>query len=685
MLQKKKRYLKILFVIFILVFLALCVKKHRGIVNTFFKITGIEAPYEWTAYAKTKYGSYKQAVKVDVDLDEEILISSNDQDAASIQTTIPTVSTPVDESLEIDALIEEELNSGLYSFTEPLLIQNPYKTSPLTALFLFSTEESCQVQITVKGKTANANLTFLSDMAVSHRIPVIGLYPDMENTVILTLLDSDGKILDEQTHYIQTEKLPEKLENAVYSVTQSEESAFSLTMLSGMSTPLPFAYDSQGDIRWYLTTGTAINGVFTLSNGRLMLQDDNAFVLSTEKPQAVLMDEMDYLGRTYQQYYIPNGFHHEVKEKEPDGNLLLLSSSLEGHFEDEIIEIDRTTGEIVNQLNLADIFGRTYVNQMDWAHMNTVSYCEEDDSIIISARNLHSVMKINWTTHELKWILCDPEFWEDTVFASYVLEPVGDFVYHFHQHSAYQVSSDLDGNPDTIELTLFDNHQDKYRKVSYFDNKDFSYSIVYSIDEEAHTVEQLKRFETVYSRITSNTIYDEESNHIFSMCGTVPDSDFENCNAMTYEMDYSTGDTLNQYALKYTFYRANEMQINYSDLSAALYTDTDYIKGSLRPAVKTEKNVRTPDTLLTEGVSFHLTGNILYATCKAHSIAQIIFKGTEHSYVYDNTSIMQFDKDYLDYESPIPIPLSNLEADTYEIYVVYLDNYYTTGQTITIP
>ena len=43
-----------------------------------------------------------------------------------------------------------------------------------------------------------------------------------------------------------------------------------------------------------------------------------------------------------------------------------------------------------------------------------------------------------------------------------------------------------------------------------------------------------------------------------------------------------------------------------------------------------------------------------------------------------------FDKDYLEYISPMPVPLSNLEADTYEIYVMYMNEYYGTGEIFTI-
>lgn len=107
------------------------------------------------------------------------------------------------------------------------------------------------------------------------------------------------------------------------------------------------------------------------------------------------------------------------------------------------------------------------------------------DTILISARDIESVIKLNWTTKKIQWILCDPRFWEGTGYESYVLQPEGDFMYHFQQHTAYQLSADLDGNPDTIELSMFDNHYVSGRKskLDYYDNDDASYLLVYSIDE----------------------------------------------------------------------------------------------------------------------------------------------------------------------------------------------------------
>ena len=60
------------------------------------------------------------------------------------------------------------------------------------------------------------------------------------------------------------------------------------------------------------------------------------------------MYETDYLGRVYQIYYVKNGLHHEIIEKEEGGNLLVATSSLEDeHFEETIQEISRESGQPV--------------------------------------------------------------------------------------------------------------------------------------------------------------------------------------------------------------------------------------------------------------------------------------------------------------------------------------------------
>ena len=568
--KKTKIAVFIIFLILAVLFAALCWKKRRGIYNTYMKLTGQEIPYSVQEKRRKKYGYYDQELNASMNLENPVYITENDGSANEIETDIPKETTRIASSYEIDQQLQAELENG-YSWEEPMVIQNPYQVSPLTAVIIFDTKEECAVRFTVKGKTEAADISGEVESAASHRIPVIGLYPAMENTVVLELLDKSGKVTDSQEITITTDELPDKLDDAVKPVKTSGESAFELTMVYGQRTTFPFAYDCMGDIRWYMS-GEFTSGIYMLSNSRMIVASNEAFMPSQAKPQTTNLYEMDYLGRAYTMYYVAGGNHHEVIEKEPDGNLLVLTSSLEGHIEDKIQEIDRQTGEVVNELIMEDIFSGKYEDRVDWTHLNTVSYQSETDTIVISPRNLESVVKLNWTTKEIQWILCDPRFWEGTEYEKYVLQPEGDFVYQFQQHTAYQMETDLDGDDQTIEVSMFDNHYVKVRKsdvLQYFDGEKESYLLVYAVNEAEKTVKQIKKIPTVWSTITSSAIYDADSNHIFGMCGHVKDSE-DKRRGMNYEFDYDTEELINQFSIKSYYYRASEMRIDWNDLAAVM-------------------------------------------------------------------------------------------------------------------
>lgn len=71
----------------------------------------------------------------------------------------------MDTSLEVDQQLEEEQKNG-YTWEEPLIVQNPYRYSPLTAVILFDTDEECEVHVTVKGKTEAADIEGTVDAAI---------------------------------------------------------------------------------------------------------------------------------------------------------------------------------------------------------------------------------------------------------------------------------------------------------------------------------------------------------------------------------------------------------------------------------------------------------------------------------------------------------------------------------------
>ena len=685
--KKTKIAVFIIFLILAVLFAALCWKKRRGIYNTYMKLTGQEIPYSVQEKRRKKYGYYDQELNASMNLENPVYITEKDDSANEIETDIPKETTRIASSYEIDQQLQAELENG-YSWEEPMVIQNPYQVSPLTAVIIFDTKEECAVRFTVKGKTEAADISGEVEAAVSHRIPVIGLYPAMENTVVLELLDKSGKVTDSQEITITTDELPDKLDDAVKPVKTSGESAFELTMVYGQRTTFPFAYDCMGDIRWYMS-GEFTSGIYMLSNSRMIVASNEAFMPSQAKPQTTNLYEMDYLGRAYTMYYVAGGNHHEVIEKEPDGNLLVLTSSLEGHIEDKIQEIDRQTGEVVNELIMEDIFGGKYEDRVDWTHLNTVSYQPETDTIVISPRNLESVVKLNWTTKEIQWILCDPRFWEGTEYEKYVLQPEGDFVYQFQQHTAYQLETDLDGDDQTVEVSMFDNHYVKVRKsdvLKYFDGEKESYLLVYAVNEAEKTVKQIKKIPTVWSTITSSAIYDADSNHIFGMCGHVKDSE-DKRRGMTYEFDYDTEELINQFSIKSYYYRASEMKIDWNDLAAAMEIKDNYIMGELYQPVKATWFFwqKKPEQVLEDGeITLHLTGQVLYAGAYDHQISQIILHCKNNTYVYDTTDIRLHTKSYLKFYENIPVPLQGMEADDYEIYVVYQNEFYDLEQNIKI-
>lgn len=677
---KKLLFFVVFFVVAVL-FLSLCWKKRIGIYNTFMKLTGQESNYEVLVnLKKDHYGYYKQELKVTMDREDNAKIQENDSASDDIETAISKESTLVETTAEIDQQLQSEQEQG-YTWEEPMVISNPYQISPLTAVVLFDTDEECAVRVTVKGKTEAADISGELEKTTSHKVPVIGLYPGMDNRVVLELLDDSGKVTDSQEITITTDTLPETMQDVVTPVETSGESAYGLTMVYGQDTKYPLAYDCMGDVRWYMSREADNYGLYNLSNTHFLVQDTGGYVPSLGKPQTTNLYEFDYLGRAWNLYYVAGGTHHEVIEKEPGGNLLVLTSSLYYYEEDRIQEIDRNTGEVVNQLDMDELLKCKYTDQGDWAHVNTVSYQPEEDTIIISPRNLDSVIKVDWTTHEIKWILCDPRFWEGTEYEKYVLKQDGDFTYHIQQHSAYQLSADLDGNSDTVEISIFDNHYGYVRRkqIDYYERTGNSYVIVYSVDEKAGTVRQIKNLPVAFSKITSNTIYDEESNHIFGMSGHVKG------HGMNYEFDYDTGEILNQYRIETSFYRATEMKIDYDLLAADFEPETNYIKGELWQPVETNKSVSSPSQSLPDGeVAFRITGKTLYVGTYDHRISQIIFKGQEHTYVYDVSDIDLNNKNILAFTEEIPVPLQNMESDEYQIYMMYQDEFCDTQQSFKI-
>lgn len=627
---------------------------------------------------KAAYSSQKET--------QTIKTISSDPDGKKVSSdTIPEEAFFPIECQNADQKLQTELNSGKYTLKKPKVVLNPYGDAPLSAYILFTTKDSCQVRVTVKGKTAQTNVSGTLGKAKNHRVPVIGLYPGTNNKVLVETLNAKGKVLQKKTVRIKTKKIVSELKNAVKKVkvkgqTKKVHCAYGLTIISGQNN-LPFAYDEDGNIRWYMTRTTGSYGIFPLSNKRFIYQTKDSLAMTEEKAQTTEMMEMDFMGRTYQIYFVRNGIHHEVIEKTPGGNLLVLTSSINQHIEDAVLEIDRKTGKEVKYLDLQECFDDTYVNKVDWAHLNTVSYDKEENAILLSPRNLHAAVKVDWKTNKIKWIIAHPDMFKGTKQQNKVLTPKGKITWHFQPHSIYEIPYDLDNNPNTVHVMIFDNHWQTKRKVKFFDGLETSHVLVYVVNEKKKTVSQVKKFTGVRSIITSNCAYNKKKNRMFSFGGYLYPL-INGRKGMVYEFDYKTGKTLNQYLIKDYFYRGYEMRIGWKDMAKPMKKRTDYVKGSLQGPVAVETG-SVPDTVISsDKVSFLRKETLLYMTINDHAVDKVRFVGKNYIYLMDYQSAGDGMKSKKNQRYAIAIPLAGMKADTYEIAVHYDGKWYGTGKNV---
>ena len=130
---------------------------------------------------------------------------------------------------------------------------DPYENAPLSALVLFETSEEVAVRVTIKGKDENTTYSYEFDKAYVHMLPIYGLYPSCMNEVII---EAEGK---ENVLMIETADLPEDFVLPDYVYADKQYLNNELYFFTPSSIGYTCAYDTNGDVRWYLNQ-TAIFG-----------------------------------------------------------------------------------------------------------------------------------------------------------------------------------------------------------------------------------------------------------------------------------------------------------------------------------------------------------------------------------------------------------------------------------------
>lgn len=408
------------------------------------------------------------------------------------------------------ANIEEQFIKDIdnYSIDNPKIIVNPYEISPLTALVIFKTNDLTTPTVTIKGKDELSTYEHTFPQDNIHMLPIYGLYADTENEVTISINGKEKKLT------IKTDPLPENFVLPTKVTANKDKLNDDLYFFTPSSQGYTCAYDVNGDVRWYLNDYFIWN-INRLNNGHLLLSSNRLI----NKPYYMTgLMEMDLLGKIYYEYSLPGGYHHDVYEM-PNNNLLVASDNFDnGTVEDYIVEIDRTTGEIVKTFDLTKILpteaskSENWV-EYDWFHNNAVWYDETTNSVILSGRHQDAVISIDYKSGSLNWIIGDSTNWPED-YQKYFFTPIGDdFEWQWSQHASMVLPN---GN-----IFIFDNGNNRSKIEENYISADNNYSrgVIYKIDTINMTIETVwqygkNRGSDYYSPYISDVDYLGENHYI---------------------------------------------------------------------------------------------------------------------------------------------------------------------------
>ena len=468
--------------------------------------------------------------------------------------------------IDKESKLEDDFPTKLKDIDNADVIVNPYEISPLTALIIFKTETSVSPKVTIEGDDELTTFTHTFDEGKEHYLPIYGLYPDRDNTVVVEY----GDVRKEFT--ITTEALPDDFVLPTSVDADKDKLSNDLYFFTPSSGGYTCAYDVNGDVRWYLTINS-IWEVNRLDNGHLMLSTER---LVNSPYYMTGLYEIDMLGKIYKEYSLPGGYHHDYYEM-PNGNLLVASddfTSGEGTVEDYIVELDRDTGEVVKTFDLKDILnmedGKSENwTEYDWFHNNSVWYDEETNSITLSGRHQDAVINIDYDSGDLNWIIGDSTNWSEE-YQKYFFTPVGDdFEWQWSQHAAMITPEGY--------VFIFDNGNNKSKKEDEYVPAEDSYSrgVMYKIDTEEMTIEQVfeygkERGSEFYSPYISDVDY-LESEHYIIHSGGIVYVDGKNSNQpagisgadrlVSDTVEYKDGEVIFEIVLPTNNYRVEKMSL----------------------------------------------------------------------------------------------------------------------------
>lgn len=449
---------------------------------------------------------------------------------------------------QIDKQIEKEYSEFEYTWRYPYIKVNPYGITPLSALIKFKTDEPEKVKIEIVDREGT-NIVYNFDRYMTeHEYGISGLYSKGITEIKLILENKKGKIKNKNIKLNYQEF--KSVNNEKIFVLKNNIKETNLYLLRGYNNGI--IIDNFGNIR-----GIRKNYYFE-AHGHIILKNNNYLNSYSDK---VLIEENE-VGKILKVYNLEKySYHHHALELD-NGNILLAvdkegvnkidyNSQIIETVEDHIIEIDRETGKIIKEWDIGNILNvnREYQSHgrgSDWFHMNSFIYDKNDKSLIISG-NFQGIIKIDYETGELKWIMAYHKEWEKSGREGKGKE-LSKYLLYASDKNGERYSNDIQSGDRKIENFEFPVGQHDLswigeNQIMMFNNREigrpvyknekYKYSevVVYKVDEKNMNVSQLWEYgkeqkEEMYSPWVSSA--EEKDGDILIGAGAIVDKNNEN-------------------------------------------------------------------------------------------------------------------------------------------------------------
>lgn len=437
--------------------------------------------------------------------------------------------------------IQEQLlqliESQTATFTQPLIVSNPFLTNTTGLYLAFSTDEAVKISYRIDAQgypSFEKNLKQNEEYATSHQYQIIGCIPNVDNLITLTATTQNGQQQQMQFHYTPPKLSTTSEMNYQLSKQESDESlSEGLFAVIGNQAGEKATYlvDNDGYIRAEIP-------IVNYNSMRLVFNNQQEMFMAVSDSKIV---KLNALGQVKQVLDLANTdylLHHDYILNDKN-QLIALSTSKTakkqaGYVEDRIITIDLSTQEVTEIANFEELLPDLYQKAtgieehsnnkgyLDPVHINSLQLTD-NQQLLVSSRETSTILALKpdeQGIYQLEYMMGDEAIWRGVgECGQLLLEKEGSFTSQYGQHSiTYETAEDLSAGQ--YYLSFFNNNStimDSRIDISLAEIADktagkTSKYMKYLVDEKTNSYKLVESFDVPYSAYVSSV--QNYQNHI---------------------------------------------------------------------------------------------------------------------------------------------------------------------------